>query len=134
MGTPVTDPLPGENRSGEIGHPAKFAFQGNVPTSWRLKDLSSDSDAGYDWQIQVVHEGSYSELFHAQLKGTTKPAYSADGSVLSVGLRLATINYYKRTGLAVLLVVADLTSVEEPAAAPVYYLWIHDQLGKTIER
>jgi hypothetical protein len=128
----VSEILPKESKSGEIGHLAKYAFHGNAPTSWRDTDLSSDSDAGYDYLIQVVGPDGYSGAFHLQLKGTKQPAYSAEKSFVSVGLRLATLNYYKKNGWPVMLAVADLSGESDPAGAPVYYAWIHDQLDSLI--
>ena len=90
--------LPEESESQEIGHRAVKAFIAQMPDSWRFQGLSGDTDAGIDAFIQIVADGRYSEAFHAQFKGSTVAACSADGSFVSVRMRVATINYYKRVG------------------------------------
>jgi len=128
----ATEPLPQEGESAEIGHRAVRAFNAQAPANWRFQDLSGDSDAGIDGFIQVVIDGRYSEAFHAQFKGSTIPANSADQTFVSVRLRVATINYYRRVGGPIMLVFADLSDDGKPATCPIYYLWIHEKLDEAL--
>lgn len=128
----MSEILPEESESQEIGHRAEQAFMAQMPASWRLQDLSGDSDAGIDAFIQVVVDARFSETFHTQFKGSTVSAYSADGAFVSVRLRVATINYYKRVAGSIMLVFADFSRGEKPATCPIYYLWIHEKLDEVL--
>src|SRR6266404_3162872 len=80
----MTKILPTEGESAEIGHRAVAAFHAQKPDGWRPSDLSGDADAGYDSFVQVVAHAQYMEAFHAQFKGSTVSAYSADKSFVRV--------------------------------------------------
>jgi|SRR6266403_466397 len=80
----MTKILPTEGESAEIGQRAVAAFHAQKPDGWRPSDLSGDADAGYDSFVQVVAHAQYMEAFHAQFKGSTVSAYSADKSFVRV--------------------------------------------------
>ncbi len=124
--------LPEESESQKIGHRAVKAFNAQMPDGWRHQGLSGDADAGIDAFIQVVVDDRYAEAFHAQFKGSTRSALSADGSFVSVPLRVATLNYYRRVGGPIMLVFADFSDGDKPATCPVYCLWIHEKLDEAL--
>jgi hypothetical protein len=128
----MTELLPQESESQEVGQRAKQALWAQLPNTWRLEDLSGDTDAGLDFQVQVVVDRRYGDLFHIQLKGSRRNKISADGKVASVSIKVSTANYYKRLGRPVMLVLADFSTVTDPKTCPVYYVWIHNQLDQKL--
>jgi hypothetical protein len=130
----MSELLPEEGESAEIGHRAVKAFNAQTPNSWRFQNLSGDSDAGIDGFIQVVVDGRYSEAFHAQFKGSTISLYVDNQTFVSVKIRIATLNYYRRVGGPIMLVFADFFSDERPATCPIYYLWLHDKLDELLAK
>jgi tetratricopeptide (TPR) repeat protein len=128
----VSDLLPEESDSAEIGHLVKQSILAQMPKGWRPQDLSGDSDAGLDALVQVVIDGRYAEAFHAQYKGSGRPVLSAEGDFVPVRMRISTVNYYRRIGLPVMLVFADLSADSNPGTSPIYYLWIHETLDEAL--
>ena len=127
--------LPLESESQEVGQHATLAFDIWCPTSWRTKQIEGDSDVGLDYMVQVVSEGSYQTLFHAQIKGCRQKAkngsnkrLSADKTFYSQELKISTLNYYAKIDTPVMLVFADLAQNENPKECKVYFLWIDDEL------
>ena len=64
--------LPKESESQEIGHFAVIGFNYCHPTSWRTTKTDGDADAGLDMQVQIVDLGHYTNVFNAQIKGSTQ--------------------------------------------------------------
>ena len=96
--------LPQENKSQEIGHHAVLSFGSKHPPNWRVTPTDGDSDAGLDYQVQVVDEGNYKFVFHVQIKGSRELhktrgncKYLSKGKdYYSVKLKIPTLNYYAR--------------------------------------
>ena len=65
----LNEHLPQENESQEIGQHAVLAFERWHPKDWRKKSTEGDTDVGIDYMVQIVSEGHYKTLFHAQVKG-----------------------------------------------------------------
>ena len=130
----MTEILPEEGGSAEIGHRAYDAFLAQKPLNWRCQDLSGGADAGIDAFIQVISGGRFSEGFHAQFKGSTVSAYSHDRDFVSVPLRIATLRYYRRLGFPIMLVFADFSTEPKPSVCPIFYAWIHDKLDEALAR
>lgn len=125
--------LPLESNEQRIGQLAKRALTAAMPTSWRETPLDGDSDAGLDYNVQIVHptsrdgEGQYKEIFRLQLKGTESPKLSADGSYFSIDLSGSTVRYYERITEPILLVLCDMSvAPDRPAECPAYCEWIHE--------
>jgi len=130
----MSELLPEESESQETGYLAVKAFNAQCPNAWRYQGLSGDTDAGIDGFIQVVVDKQYSEAFHAQFKGSTVSDYIENGAFVSVRIRIATLNYYRRVGCPIMLVFADFSIDPRPAICPIYYLWLHDKLDELLVR
>ena len=123
--------LPKLSESQRIGQLAKRCFSANHPNPWLLHDTDGDDDFGFDYQVQVSVGGSITDIFRAQLKGTTVPDLSADGTYFSVTLKASTIRYYNRTADPTLLILCDLSVDEDhPKNCPVYYVWAQDEIRR----
>jgi tetratricopeptide (TPR) repeat protein len=128
----TTEPrLPQESREQEIGNNADIAFSANRPRLWRPHSLTGTDDVGFDYQVQVVADGLYRGAFRLQLKGTESPELNVSGQYFSVTLKASTLNYYARFTEPILLVLCDLSQHrEDPAGAPLYYTWIHEEIRR----
>lgn len=124
--------LPRESDSQRIGHLAVKAFNTQCPDGWRLTDLSSDSDVGLDFLVQIVLNGEYKYPFHAQVKGSTSDKANKHGEFFSVELRISTIEYLRGVGGPVMLVFADLSESQDPRRCPLYYSWIHEEIPEKL--
>jgi hypothetical protein len=126
--------LPIESKSQQIGQHAILAFYISHPTSWRPTPTDGDSDAGLDFQVQVVDHGHYRHVFNAQVKGSAQKKnglnkkLSADGGYFSQSLEITTLNYYLNIGNPVMLIFADLSHDDNPRSCPVYFLWIDEEI------
>jgi len=131
--------LPKESESQEIGHKAVITFNSCHPTSWRPTPTDGVTDVGLDFQVQIVEQGHYKNVFHAQIKGSAQKEndqnkkLSADGKYFSQKLNISTLNYYLRIENPVMLVFVDLTHDENPRRCPAYYLWIDEEIDKLRE-
>lgn len=135
MNEQLSDALPKESDSQRIGRLADKCFSANTPTTWASTQLDGVCDFGYDYQVQIIEGGlAQGDIFRAQLKGTTKPALNADGTVYSQTIKVSTANYYGRAVEPVLLVLCDLSvDPDRPKNCPLYYLWIHDEIQRLLE-
>lgn len=127
-------PLPQESNSQRIGRLANKCFVANCPTTWVPKALDGDDDYGFDYQIQIITGGAVTDIFRAQLKGTTLPALNARGEFFSVTLEASTVRYYERVTDPIMLVLCDLSVDEnQPKNCPLYYVWIDEDLRRLKE-
>jgi len=127
--------LPKQGKSQKIGQFGIAAFNANHPLEWLTTGTDGDTDFGLDFQVQLVHEGLVSNLFHAQVKSSQQvdqngrcEDLSADGKFYSVTLNVSTLNYYANIASPVLLVFADLSTDPNPRQCKTYYKWIDDEL------
>ena len=131
--------LPKESESQEIGHFAVNTFSNCHPTSWRPTQTDGDADAGLDMQVQIVDQGHYTNVFHAQIKGSAQKEngmnkkLSADGKHFAQPLDISTLNYYARIENPVMLVFADLAQDKNPRKCQAYYLWIDEEIEQLRE-
>ena len=124
-------PLPQESDSQRIGRLANKCFVANCPNAWAVDPSDGDNDYGFDYQVQIIICGLVTDIFRAQLKGTTVPALNASGEFFSVTLEASTVRYYARVTDPIMLVLCDLSVDEnQPKNCPLYYLWIHDDLRR----
>lgn len=123
--------LPEESDSQRIGHNASKCFSANCPDSWRIHSLEGTDDAGFDYQVQIVDNGKYKDIFRVQLKGTESPSLNSTGEYFSISLKARTINYYSRCTEPILLVLCDLSvNLARPILCPSYFVWIHDEIQR----
>jgi hypothetical protein len=128
--------LPKESESQEIGQFAVMAFYSCHPTSWRPTATDGDSDAGLDFQVQIIENGHYKNVFNAQIKGSKQEEKNKnknlvyEGKYFSQSMSVSTLNYYLRIENPVMLVFVDLTHNENPRECPAYYLWIDEALDE----
>lgn len=120
--------LPQESEAQRIGHMAGRCLNATHPESWRLKALDGTDDFGLDYQVQTVVDGQVRDIFRLQLKGTTAPETSADGSFISIDLKASTVRYYDGITEAILLVLCDLSAGTQPSQGRIYFCWIEDEL------
>ncbi len=122
--------LPQESEAQRIGHMAGRCLNATHPESWRLKALDGTDDFGLDYQVQTVVDGQVRDIFRLQLKGTTAPETSADGSFISIDLKASTVRYYDGITEAILLVLCDLSAGTQPSQGRIYFCWIEDELRR----
>lgn len=122
--------VPQESESQRIGHMAGRCLSATHPDSWRLKALDGTDDFGLDYQVQTVVDGQVRDIFRVQLKGTTAPETSADGTFISIDLKASTVRYYEGITEAILLVLCDLSAGIQPSQGRIYYCWIEDELRR----
>lgn len=123
--------LPEESEGQRIGRMAGKCFVAKCPNDWAYQQTDGDTDYGFDYQIQVIVEGRVTDVFRAQLKGTTVPVLSADGTHIAVTLNASTVRYYARVDDPIMLVLCDLSSDRDnPARCPLYYEWIDEELRR----
>lgn len=126
--TPGT--LPQESEAQRIGHLAGRCLGAGQPDSWRLKPLDGTDDFGLDYQVQTVVDGQVRDIFRVQLKGTTTPEKSADGSFFSIQLKASTVRYYEGITEPILLVLCDLSGGSHATQGRLYFCWIEDELRR----
>lgn len=115
----------------EIGQDAEYAFKVSKPRSWLIKELDGTGDYGFDFQVQLKVDQQILDIFRVQLKGTRSPTKSAGGEFISIVLSASTLRYYSRVVEPVLLVLCDLSvNPENPAACPLYYVWLRQELRR----
>ncbi|MBZ0133567.1 MAG: DUF4365 domain-containing protein [Rhodocyclaceae bacterium] len=122
--------LPQESEAQRIGHMAGRCLSATHPDSWRLKALDGTDDFGLDYQVQTVIDGQVRDIFRLQLKGTTAPETSADGSFISIDLKASTVRYYEGITEAILLALCDLSTGTQPSQGRIYFCWIEDELRR----
>lgn len=122
--------LPQESEAQRIGHMAGRCLSAIHPDSWRLKPLDGTDDFGLDYQVQTVVHGQVRDIFRLQLKGTTAPEISADGTFISINLKASTVRYYAGITEAILLVLCDLSAGTQPSQGRIYFCWIEDELRR----
>lgn len=118
----------------KISNAAKAALSDVQPASWNVDLIDGDNDFGLDAFVQVEVHGQIRYSFKVQLKGTESPKYSADQSLLSVGLKRTTLNYYANQNDEVLLIVAVVVLKDngklDRSLTKVYWNWITAELRK----
>lgn len=128
--TSTSGTLPQESEAQRIGHLAGRCLGAGQPDSWRLKPLDGTDDFGLDYQVQTVVDGQVRDIFRVQLKGTTTPDHSADGSFFSIQLKASTVRYYEGIAEPILLVLCDLSGGIHPTQGRLYFCWIEDELRR----
>jgi hypothetical protein len=114
---------PGISSAQKIGDKARSVLYANKPDNWILGESPGD-DFGYDFQVTAFDPGGMGAqcAFSIQLKGTTqKDARLADGSCLSYAFDRTTLNMWHRSGLAVLVVIADLIDTQDIKVATAHF-------------
>lgn len=128
--TSTSGTLPQESEAQRIGHLAGRCLSAGQPDSWRLKPLDGTDDFGLDYQVQTVVDGQVRDIFRVQLKGTTTPDKSADGSFFSIQLKASTVRYYEGITEPILLVLCDLSGGSHASQGRLYFCWIEDELRR----
>ena len=128
--TSTSGTLPQESEAQRIGHMAGRCLGVGQPDSWRLKPLDGTDDFGLDYQVQTVVDGQVRDIFRVQLKGTTTPDKSADGSFFSIQLKASTVRYYEGITEPILLVLCDLSGGSHSTQGRLHFCWIEDELRR----
>ncbi|ELX10206.1 hypothetical protein Jab_2c22930 [Janthinobacterium sp. HH01] len=125
-----TGRLPSVSDAQSIGFRAEKCFTALCPEAWLPKSVDGTDDFGIDYQVQTLESGQVTDVFRVQLKGTTAPELSADGTYFSIQLKAATIRYYARFTEPILLVLCDLSANAVAIKSLLYHVWIHDELRR----
>lgn len=125
-----TGRLPSVSDAQSIGFRAEKCFAALCPETWLPKSVDGTDDFGIDYQVQTLDSGQATDVFRVQLKGTTVPELSADGTYFSIQLKAPTIRYYARFTEPILLVLCDLSANAVAIKCPLYHVWIHDELRR----
>jgi len=125
----MSDNLPTEGKSQEIGRIAKDIFGYKKPRSWIPKEQDGDTDFGIDYVFQVKNpQGEVEYSFYLQLKGTESPSYSSDELYIKHQFKTKTLNFYLKQDPVVMVVIVDLQNEaqyeDEPNKIPIYYQWL----------
>ena len=102
--------LPSVSDAQSIGFRAEKCFTALCPETWLPKSVDGTDDFGIDYRVQTLESGQATDVFRVQLKGTTVPELSADGTYISIQLKASTIRYYARFTEPILLVLCDLSA------------------------
>jgi tetratricopeptide (TPR) repeat protein len=127
---PVEGPLPNVPDAHESNANAKRCFDARCPLNWLSTSLEGTEDYGLDLQIQTTKNRQVSDIFRVQLKGTTTPDVSKDGSFISVEIKATTARYYDRIVEPVLVVLCDLSVNSDPVDCDLYYVWVRDEFNR----
>jgi hypothetical protein len=122
--------LPTASDAQTIGFKAEKCFVARCPETWLAKNVDGTDDFGVDYQVQTLQDSQVTDMFRAQLKGTTVPDLSADGTHFSIQLKAPTIRYYARFTEPILLVLCDLSADSVAVNCPLYHVWIHEELRR----
>jgi hypothetical protein len=133
---PLEGQLPQAGGQHDTNADADRCFRAFCPRNWRPHSLEGTDDYGLDYNIQTTPQGSATDMFRVQLKGTVSPSRTADGSFISIQLKASTVRYYSRLVEPVLLVVCDLSGdPADPLKGELYYVWLRDELRRvTVDR
>lgn len=117
-----------------IGADAESTLMANRPEAWTLGRNGGD-DFGVDYNATLFDPsdqgGEY--YFNIQLKGTTQESqFSAKGAHIAHPFDRKTLNIWNRSGLAILVVIADLTKSRDPKVASVHYLLANPLLAEVL--
>lgn len=125
---------PGISLAQRIGVDASSALHANVPQQWNLGEIGGD-DFGVDYQVTAfgTDDSGAQCYFNIQLKGTTQAkARSADGQHLSYSFNRTTLNLWHKSGLAVLVAIADLIETRDPKVAKVHFHFANPDLDEIL--
>lgn len=133
-GTGMTAPFPVVDRNHQVSNASKHVLDSAHPSTWDLTPRDGSSDYGFDLEVQVAPENLVQYTFRIQLKGTEFPKLSADGSTLSMALKVSTLNLYAQTADEVMLVVVLVSFLPNGKAdlvnSKVYWTWIPDEIRR----
>lgn len=122
------------DRNHHISTASKHVLDNAHPATWLLDSREGPNDFGYDFEVQVAPNNQVQNTFRLQLKGTKAPTISADGSTLSIGSKVRTLNLYAQSGDEVMLVVAVVSfhsnGKVDHANSKVYWTWISDEIRR----
>lgn len=117
-----------------ISTASKHVLDNAHPATWLLDSREGPNDFGYDFEVQVAPDNQVQSTFRLQLKGTQSPTISADGSTLSISLKVRTLNLYAQSADEVMLVVAVISfhsnGKVNHANSKIYWTWISDEIER----
>lgn len=134
MTTELSRKGPGISIAQMIGDDARSALYANKPQQWLLGEIGGD-DFGVDFQVTAFGEADTGAqcYFNIQLKGTTQSsARSKDGAHLAYPFDRKTLNLWCNSGLAILVVVADLIDTRDPKEARVHFHFANPDLDEIL--
>jgi len=130
----MSSDFPQSDSNHQISRASREAFEYFKPASWITSDANPNADYGFDLQVQVSPEGGVGHVFFIQLKGTTRPLFSADGSTLTYSLSRTTLNYYAQAATETMLVVVEVrfqaNGKVDLANSVAYYRWVSEELKR----
>jgi hypothetical protein len=116
--------MPGRPRQHEIDEEALTYIKNTFPNSWTLEEVKRDY--GKDLRVEIFANGKATGLeFIVQSKGH-ESFMIVNSDKVAQSLRVATLNYFERTALPILLVVY---SAERKVAC---YLWIRPYIQEVM--
>ncbi|MCK4828166.1 DUF4365 domain-containing protein, partial [bacterium] len=118
---------PKRPREHEVGDRAVRVFEFRIPERWDTN--ISQSDYGWDIFVTISKDNQVTEDFFAQLKGSDKPNYIEDESIVSLELKVTTVNWLLHKPLPSMLCVCDTGQNGEP----IYYVWIQEDINRINE-
>lgn len=130
----MTAPFPVVDRNRQVSNASKHVLDSAHPSTWDVTPRDGSSDYGFDLEVQVAPDNLVQYTFRIQLKGTESPKLSADGSTLSMTLKVSTLNLYAQTADEVMLVVVLVSFLPNGKAdlvqSKVYWTWISDEIRR----
>jgi tetratricopeptide (TPR) repeat protein len=121
--------LPKRSRAHVIEKIALDRFNALCPPEWVVNE--SKSDYGWDLFIGLATKGVVQpEDFFVQLKGSEKPDYINEGTLISFALKTSTINWLLGKPNPSMLAICDTGHSDQP----VYWVWLNDAVPRLIER
>lgn len=122
------------DRNHHISTASKHVLDNAHPATWLLDSREGPNDFGYDFEVQIAPNNQVQGTFRLQLKGTQSPTISADGSTLSIGLKVRTLNLYAQSADEVMLVVVVVAFQDngkaDHANSKIYWTWISDEIER----
>lgn len=106
-----------------VGQQAWDAFNYRCPRHWIVNP--SARDYGWDGLVEI---GTGGLSFLVQMKGSDDPSYSSEKDFVSVGLKVATVNFLQGHLVPAMVCMCDTGAKD----TPVYWAWL-DELIKDIE-
>ncbi|MCX5816381.1 MAG: DUF4365 domain-containing protein [Proteobacteria bacterium] len=115
--------FPEQPESHIVGQRALDVFNYRRPQHWIVNP--SVRDYGWDGLVEI---GTGGLSFLVQMKGSGDPSYSSEKDFVSVGLKVATVNFLQGHLVPAMVCICDTGAAD----TPVYYAWL-DEVIREIE-
>ncbi len=112
----------------DVGDRAVNVFKYKCPRSWVFNE--AQRDYGWDISVTISKHNQVTEDFLAQLKGSDKPNYIENESIVSFELKVTTVNWLLHKAMPSMLCVCDTGQKGEP----VYYVWLQEDIIRIVKK